>query len=168
MPANAASSDTHTLTHLGELQDAFVDSGDSILEERAVPTRVQFQQVVVSQTQRHLPSDLRRRRRHLTGFMASLVIQVVLVVKVSAVVHIRISLERKTNTQADLHHHRSVNNQAESVDNSAHVFGDEVERDGWNPSERQERVGGVVHLHGPHSANMKNGYFPGRRHINTP
>lgn len=35
-----------------------------------------------------------------------------------------------------------------------HIGRDEVKRDGGNPSEGQEGVGGVVHRHWPHSADI--------------
>lgn len=41
---------------------------------------------------------------------------------------------------------------------AAHIWGDEVERDGRNPSERQEWVGGVIHRHWLHSGNMRKVY----------
>lgn len=168
MSASAASSDGATLTHLGELEEAFVHAKYSLLDKGAVATCVQSQQVVVNQAQGHLGSQLGRRRSHLAGLLASLVVQVILVVQVGAVVDIRISLLRKkgkTKEEDHHHHHHSVPHQAESVDElrsrnispvlGAHIFGDEVERDGRNPSECQERVRRVLHLHGLHPVTEK-------------
>lgn len=65
---------------LYELVDAFVDCGHRLADKAAVPAHIQLEQVVVDQSHCHVSSELRRCRRHFTGVMVGLVIEVIHVV----------------------------------------------------------------------------------------
>lgn len=80
------------MTDLSKLADAFVDPAHNRVEDFAVSNHVQSEQVVVGQSQSHLASELGRHRRHFTGFMAGLVVEVILAVQAGAVVSVGLSL----------------------------------------------------------------------------
>lgn len=79
-------------TDLSELADSSVDQPHGIGDDAAVTTHVQVEQTVVDQSQSHLASELRRHRRHLTGVMVGLVVEVIHAVQVGAVVSVSLNL----------------------------------------------------------------------------
>lgn len=74
------------------MADAEVDPSHNVGEDGAISTHVESQQPVMDQTQSHLASKLGRDCSHFTGMLVSLVIQVILVVKVSTIVSVGLSL----------------------------------------------------------------------------
>lgn len=88
-------------TDLRELADAFVDLAHSLGEDAAVLTHVQFEQVVVDQSQSHLPGELGRHRRQFTSLMVGFVVEVILVVQDGAVVSVGLSLMKRNTRKCD-------------------------------------------------------------------